>query len=326
MLTLNTGKKSAGTYNNNNNNQNQNNMKKIYFLLLCTGFLYTSSSQTLYQVTATNFAFTPNIITTAMVGDTIRFLYGSGFPHTTTSSGVPSGAVSWDDSLTLTKPVFNYVIRIPGTYSYICKPHVGRGMVGQFMVASAAPVKLVNFSASEVNGKAQLSWQTASEENSDHFSIEQSYNGVDFTEVGIASAAGNSNALVKYSCTVSNIVANTPYVYFRLLTIDKDKKQQYSNIVLLHFGKVADQNLMKSMYPNPAANGDHLHFDFNSERNDKLIVTVFETSGRQLYTMPLTAVEGVNQTHMPLPKLRKGDYFIQFVLGSKKQTMPLFIK
>lgn len=199
-------------------------------------------------------------------------------------------------------------------------------MMGTISVNSALPIKLADFSAAELKGKAVLNWQTSSEQNSDHFSIQMSYDGLNFTDVGSTPAAGNSNAAIKYTYSVSNIIANTPYVYFRLLTIDKDTKQQYSDIILLHFGNGIDNWLIKSFYPNPAGNGDHLFFAFNSDTDNKIQLTIFDPSGRKLYVVDATANRGVNQSHFPLPRLRKGAYFVQFVLGDRKQTMPLFVK
>lgn len=301
-------------------------MKKIYLLLFSLTALCTSNfSQTVHTITASNFMFAPATIQTIAVGDTVRFVRAAG-THTTTSTSVPTGAASWDQPLNATNLVYDYVARVPGTYDYICIPHESLGMVGQFIVQSVAPVKMTNLSSVLVEGRARITWQTASEENADHFSIQQSLNGINFTEVGTVPAAGNSQAIIRYSYTLTDIPGNAAYLYFRVLTIDKDKKQQYSDIILLHLPKAAEASFVKKMYPNPAENGDHVHFDFNSERNGKMDITIFEPTGRKLFYMPVTAVEGFNQTHMPLPKLRKGNYFVQFALDSKKQTLPLFIK
>lgn len=302
-------------------------MKKIYLLLFSLTALCASNfSQTVHVITASNFAFAPANVQTVAVGDTIRFTRSVG-THTTTSTSVPTGAATWDQPLNATNLVYDYVARVPGTYDYICIPHESLGMTGQFTVQSVTPVKMTNLSSLLVEGKAaRITWQTASEENADHFSIQQSLNGIDFTEIGTVSAAGNSQSIIKYSYTLTNIPGNAAYLYFRVLTIDKDKKVQYSDIILLHLPKAAEASFVKKMYPNPAENGDHVHFDFNSESNGKMDITIFETTGRKLFSMPVTAVEGWNQTHMPLPKLRKGNYFVQFGLDGKKQTLPLFIK
>ena len=307
-------------------------MKKIYTTLFCLSILFSSAafSQAVRQVGAVNFVFVPANFS-ANVGDTIRFTFGNGstpggFPHTTTSTSVPAGAATWDNPLNATNTVFNYVVRVAGTYNYICIPHQGAGMVGQFVVSAALPIKMTAFNSSFSNGQARLTWQTASEQNADHFSVQQSYNGIDFAEIGRVAATGNSNGVVKYAYTVPNVINTASYAYYRLLMVDKDLKEQYSDIILLHLPQSVESHFVKKMYPNPAENGDHLHFNFDAEQAGSLNISIFEPSGRQVFTMPVTAVEGVNNTHMPLPKLKKGSYFVQFGLGEKKQTMPLFVR
>ena len=148
-------------------------MKKLYFFLLCPIVVLgviPAAAQTVHQVVASNFVFTPNNFTAA-VGDTILFTFGNpasgiagGFPHTTTSVAIPAGASAWDSPLTNAVTSFKYVVRTPGLYNYKCTPHAtSQGMIASFSVSSVAPVKLVSFSASNVSGQVQLLWQTASE-------------------------------------------------------------------------------------------------------------------------------------------------------------------
>jgi len=78
--------------------------------------------------------FTP-AVTTVSVGDTVRFVR-SGGTHTTTSVSVPSGAASWDSPLSANVTQFDYKVTHEGTYSYVCTPHAGIGMVGSFSTVS----------------------------------------------------------------------------------------------------------------------------------------------------------------------------------------------
>ena len=313
-------------------------MKKIYVFIFCLFAVQTFSfSQTVHQVVASNFIFTPSNFS-AVVGDTVRFTFGSppgtggGALHTTTSipDSIPAGAANWNDTLNsdiARHLTFDYVVRVPGVYKYICSPHVARfSMRAGFSVSGVTPVKMVSFSAQNTGEKAQLNWQTASEENSHHFSVQQSLNGLDFTDVGTVAAAGSSNAPIKYSFTVNNMPSNTRFLYFRLLTIDKDAKQQYSDIVMLQLENIVEKTFIKKFYPNPAENGDHLYFDFDAGHNDHIQLSIYETSGKLLFSTQGIALQGVNQSHLPMPKLRKGAYYVQFTMSGQKQTLPLFVK
>ena len=105
-------------------------MKKIQNLMLILISLMlinsTKSYSTTFNVTAANFAFSPANINVT-VGDTVKWTRTSG-SHTTTCDGSngttrPSGAAPWNADLDAGSPTFTYVIRVAGTYHYVCEPH-----------------------------------------------------------------------------------------------------------------------------------------------------------------------------------------------------------
>ena len=84
------------------------------------------SKSTTISVAASNFVFTPSVIS-AVVGDTIKWTRTAG-SHTTTCDGQlgtirPAGAAPWNALLTSGSPTFSYVITVPGKYIYVCVPH-----------------------------------------------------------------------------------------------------------------------------------------------------------------------------------------------------------
>lgn len=119
-------------------------MRKIILLcLVCCTSLYAMA--TTHIVTVANFAFNPSTIT-MNVGDTIKWLWSNG-AHTTTSTGIPAGAATWDAPLASSSPIFIYSPSVAGVYNYQCTPHAGAGMVASFTVngpvatpIAAAPV------------------------------------------------------------------------------------------------------------------------------------------------------------------------------------------
>jgi plastocyanin len=105
-------------------------MKKIKFFLILffLNLLVLSAYSTTRTITASGFSFTPSS-TTVNVGDTIKWQWLDG-THTTTSSSVPTGAMSWNAPLDVTHQTYIYVITQAGTYNYHCIPHQSFGMVG----------------------------------------------------------------------------------------------------------------------------------------------------------------------------------------------------
>jgi plastocyanin len=76
---------------------------------------------TTHTVTVQNYSFTPDTVN-AVIGDTIRWVWVSG-SHTTTSTGVPSGALAWDAPMNGVTATYSYVVAVAGTYNYHCSMH-----------------------------------------------------------------------------------------------------------------------------------------------------------------------------------------------------------
>jgi len=105
-------------------------MKKINFCLILSFLVFfnLSAFSTTHTITAGGIVFNPSSITVT-VGDTIKWQWLNG-THTTTSTGIPTGATSWNAPLDAANQTYFYVITQEGTYNYVCIPHQSLGMVG----------------------------------------------------------------------------------------------------------------------------------------------------------------------------------------------------
>lgn len=72
-------------------------------------------------ICAVNTAFSPATLT-VQAGATITFHNADGFEHTTTSSSVPTGATTWDRTLSGGGET-TMTLNTPGTYQYYCRIH-----------------------------------------------------------------------------------------------------------------------------------------------------------------------------------------------------------
>lgn len=300
-------------------------MKKKFYSILITSFCFTSTYAVIIPVSVADFSFTPANFTAA-VGDVVRFTWVSGF-HTTTAtvSDVPPGAAPWDRMINSGSPTFDYTITQPGTYDYICSFHPG--MTGSFTASVAAPVKLVDFFSVNSGSTIELKWKTVTEENADYFAVQRSNDGIKFENIGKVTAAGNSNSELKYSFLDETFSKYNRFLYYRLLTIDKDFKQQYSKIILHRVEKVLGKNsFITRIFPNPVNSNGHLHINFNSEKQERLLITIRDVSGQLISTHELFGAEGVNNSHLPLPRLNRGNYLLIFSLNGRREAYPLSIK
>lgn len=179
-------------------------MKKIALLPLYVILISFASKATVHVVQVANFQFTPANVSDVTVGDTMRWVWVSG-SHTTTDdpatqsqNTLPAGAPVWNASINAASPSFDYKVTVAGDYHYWCIPH-SPNMAASFTASNTLPIKLILLDVSGSNGKAVVNWKTASEQNTDYFSVRRSLNGSSYTEIAKIFAAGNSNNEKSYS-------------------------------------------------------------------------------------------------------------------------------
>lgn len=88
-----------------------------------------------FTVTASGFAFSPQTITIA-VGDSIKWVWGSGFHTTTSGTGSldPQAGILWDASLDGFSTSFARRFTTAGVFPYFCRFHEDLGMTGTVIV------------------------------------------------------------------------------------------------------------------------------------------------------------------------------------------------
>ena len=275
-----------------------------------------------FTVHVSDFQFTPSNFTVT-VGDVINFVWDNG-THTTTSVTTPAGAASWDQPMDNTHTSFSYNVTTAGNYTFQCTFHAAFGMTGSFVANTALPIKLKEFTAAPDGKLVALTWKTLTEENTDHFVIRRSDDGQTFTDIGNIKASGTSDQEHNYSYIDSTPAFFLRFSYYQLVTIDIDGAKQYSNILLFKRG-ADNSSILIRLFPNPATSGDHLHLYFNSEINGDLKIAITASDGKLIEKQSMTATIGVNHSHMQLPKLPPGVYYIHFYLDGIKEVHQILI-
>jgi hypothetical protein len=85
---------------------------------------------------------------------------------------------------------------------------------------SGLPISLLYFESEFDGHQWYLLWSTGSEVNNDYFVVQQSFDGINFSDLDIVYGAGNSNSPISYSYVLPNLPNHT--VYFRLKQVDFD--------------------------------------------------------------------------------------------------------
>lgn len=175
-------------------------------------------------------------------------------------------------------------------------------------VVNLLPVKLMNFQAMLIDNKATLNWKTASEVNFSYFTVEKSFDGVNFNEAGVVFAAGNSNAETSY--TLNDNLANTSssVVYYRLRMTDNDGSTSYSDIRMLRLSKEGESILTLQTYPNPAVTDVKVTIP-EAWQNKKTIYEIINLNGQVVNRAEKT---NAGQTEiLNVAKLAPGLYFVK---------------
>lgn len=158
-----------------------------------------------------------------------------------------------------------------------------------FPAQSTLPIKLGAFSAIKQGNNALVSWTTLSEINTDHFEIERSLDGINFSQVGVKSASGNSTSDMSYVFS-DPITTSAKIIYYRLKTVDIDGKFSMSKTVALRIEGVVVKSF--NVYPNPFT--DNLKVQVNADKESVATIRITNLNGQIAVSRNVTLQPGEN--------------------------------
>jgi hypothetical protein len=172
----------------------------------------------------------------------------------------------------------------------------------QFVLASSSainplPIVLKDFRASLVGASVKLWWETASEINNDHFTIERSENGTDFYEITQVKGAGNKSTPTVYTHWDERAAAGISY--YRLKQTDFDGTTTYLGIRTIENKEGAPALLL---YPNPVTSASIIRTNYSGSAR------IISSTGQEMITIH-------NAAEVALPELSAGIYILQTADG-----------
>ncbi len=114
--------------------------------------------------------------------------------------------------------------------------------------SSPLPIELLSFEGRFKGAINELNWSTSTEINNDFFTLESSFDGINYKEVDRIDGAGNSNELLIYQ--TKDLFPYKGITYYRLKQTDFNGEYSYSKIISIDTKK---ENSL-SFYPNPSNN------------------------------------------------------------------------
>ncbi len=165
------------------------------------------------------------------------------------------------------------------------------------------PVELLYFSVENMNKYVNISWQTASEKNNDHFVVERSKDTKDVEEIATVKAAGNSNVVLDYK-----VIDDSPFnglSYYRLVQVDFDgQRKVYPWKSVFNNEKT---NSALRVFPNPSDGNINLALH-NISGNVSLYV--YDMEGRMIFNEEFNLIRGGDKVLKPGFTMDKGLYTI----------------
>lgn len=186
--------------------------------------------------------------------------------------------------------------------------------------AGALPVTLVSFTASLLpDNKVKINWATSQEINCDKYILERSFEGNIFNEV--ASIAGNRTTPLfhSYSFTDNVFTFAAPIIYYRIKQMDIDGKGTYSKVLPVKLKSANDQIMVS---PNPFTSSLNIQIEW--ALNENISARIFNIQGKEMLTKTVRLMAGTNTILLDeISKFPAGNYFIQFISGTKSITQKI---
>jgi hypothetical protein len=178
--------------------------------------------------------------------------------------------------------------------------------VDGFQMFSTLPVELLSFNANAQENTVLLDWSTASEVNSDYFSVEKSSDGINFTEFSRVSSKGNSAVKNDYSTIDVSPLEGTSYYRLRQKDFDGGIKLSEVKTVNMHVFNEFE------IYPNPGNSVITIRSKDLVNANVRII-----NSFGEIIQIPFADID---ETSLDISNLPNGIYFISLNLNGKNLT------
>ncbi len=185
------------------------------------------------------------------------------------------------------------------------------------------PVELLNFTGEERDCKNYLTWETATEINSDYFVVERSLDAVEFMEVGRVDAAGNSLQNITYNFVDSWAGAT---MYYRLKQVDIDGNHEYFDIIKIDsYCHTGDTGTI-DVFPNPIVGNVEAFIKLFVDTQETVYIDVIDVRGALISETPADIVTGPNLLSFSTEHLAEGTYFVRVRSGNWFSSASKFIK
>lgn len=175
---------------------------------------------------------------------------------------------------------------------------------------SPLPVQLINFDATCVNNEIVLEWCTASENENINFIIQQSIDGINYTDVALVNGKGFSNEKNCYKQIVSSLGETN---YFKLKLSDNKGTSTTSKVISVASCKNLSDNIIITN-----DGSDQIGVIVNAIGDKNLEINVHNSLGQIIKVENMHVVKGYNKLDLDLDKNSNGVYYVSIIESNEK--------
>ena len=146
-----------------------------------------------------------------------------------------------------------------------------------------------------------FNWVTLSEQNTSHFILEGTYNGLDWETICEKKATGSSSVKTYYQCELSV----PTFDYFRIVQFDLNG---FSRV----YGPFANECIHKNSLNITQSAGELDHFMLSTDSRLFCLINILDVNGRIIHSVTFEEDKGIHKIYFP-ENLSPGTYLTQLV-------------
>ncbi len=167
------------------------------------------------------------------------------------------------------------------------------------------PIELIYFDAESKGLDVLSSWTTSSEINNDHFELERSIDGNEFSKIAEVKGfgAGVSMQNLNYNYYDKDVCGMV--LYYRLKQVDIDGRHSYSKVVSVNCSDALSRLMV---YPNPA--NTTININCNVKNDESSVVQIIDVVGKVVMNEKINLLAGFNNASFEIKDLPSGVYYL----------------
>jgi Secretion system C-terminal sorting domain len=175
------------------------------------------------------------------------------------------------------------------------------------------PVKYLSFNANAEENAVTLIWVTEQEINNNHFEVERSFDGINFTTIGLVSGGFENENRKNYQFKDKDAeVGSKSIIYYRLKQVGNDGKTTVTNILAVKLQ--AKPGVVVQTSPNPFT--ENLNLSFATTENGFAQITITSINGQKMITKHTAVSRGYNNLQLNgFTRLAPGMYTVQLIIN-----------